>query len=185
MSGRGGPGPRERLGDYAALLAWGRKAALLSEAEASALAATAAAEPAAADVLAERARALREALVRLFLAAIEGSPPEAEPLAILNRELTEAPPRRRLDWSEGGFAWRSETGQVTALAQPLWPLLWSAAELLAGGEIDRIKICAGDDCGWLFYDASRNGTRRWCSMADCGNVAKARRHYARRRSANR
>jgi len=48
---------------------------------------------------------------------------------------------------------------------------------------ERIKLCAGEDCGWLFYDASRNLTRRWCSMADCGNLAKARRHYARRRKA--
>jgi predicted RNA-binding Zn ribbon-like protein len=44
----------------------------------------------------------------------------------------------------------------------------------------RVRMCeAPDGCGWLFYDETRNGTRRWCSMKDCGNRAKARRHYAK------
>ena len=47
----------------------------------------------------------------------------------------------------------------------------------------RVRMCeAPDGCGWLFYDETRNGTRRWCSMKDCGNRAKARRHYARNKA---
>jgi predicted RNA-binding Zn ribbon-like protein len=47
----------------------------------------------------------------------------------------------------------------------------------------RLKICPGDDCGWAFYDGSRNRSGRWCSMSVCGGRAKARSHYHRKRSA--
>jgi len=50
-------------------------------------------------------------------------------------------------------------------------------------EISRVKLCPGHDCGWLFLDETRNGRRRWCLMETCGNRAKARRNYARRREA--
>ncbi|MGH3132366.1 MAG: CGNR zinc finger domain-containing protein [Gaiellaceae bacterium] len=52
--------------------------------------------------------------------------------------------------------------------------------------MDRVKECPGaGDCGWLFYDTSRNGTRRWCSMEGCGSRVKMRRQYARRRESHR
>jgi predicted RNA-binding Zn ribbon-like protein len=47
----------------------------------------------------------------------------------------------------------------------------------------RLKVCPGDDCGWAFYDGSRNRSGRWCSMSVCGGRAKARSHYHRTRSA--
>lgn len=46
-------------------------------------------------------------------------------------------------------------------------------------EYQRIKMCPGADCGWLFVDETRNGRRKWCAMETCGNRAKARRHYQR------
>jgi len=61
----------------------------------------------------------------------------------------------------------------------LWPIMRSAAELLTNGPLDRLKQCAG--CSWLYLDASRNRTRRWCEMRVSGNRAKARRHYERPR----
>ena len=62
----------------------------------------------------------------------------------------------------------------------LWPVAWSAAELLAQGPLERIRECPGQDtCGWLFLDLSKNASRRWCDMRVCGNRAKARRHYER------
>lgn len=50
-------------------------------------------------------------------------------------------------------------------------------------EMKRIKLCPGDDCGWLFLDETKNARRRWCMMETCGNRAKAARHYAKRRPA--
>ena len=56
-----------------------------------------------------------------------------------------------------------------------------AARAMIDGTWSRLKICPGDDCGWAFYDHSRNQSGRWCSMAVCGGRAKARAHYRRRR----
>jgi predicted RNA-binding Zn ribbon-like protein len=54
---------------------------------------------------------------------------------------------------------------------------------LTAGHPDRIRICDNDTCRWVFYDTSRTGRRRWCSMATCGNQAKAARHRARAKQA--
>jgi predicted RNA-binding Zn ribbon-like protein len=60
---------------------------------------------------------------------------------------------------------------------------FAAVELVTSADVDRLHACPPPDggCGWLFLDRSRNGTRRWCSMADCGTRAKSRRLTARRR----
>jgi len=67
-----------------------------------------------------------------------------------------------------------------------WRVPWLAAqnllELLRAGP-DRVRRCANDACILHFYDASHGGRRQWCSMASCGNRAKARRHYERSRDA--
>jgi predicted RNA-binding Zn ribbon-like protein len=61
------------------------------------------------------------------------------------------------------------------LESVLWPVLRSAAELLASEEAGQIRECPGDDCGWMYVDRSRNGLRRWCQMETCGNREKAKR----------
>jgi predicted RNA-binding Zn ribbon-like protein len=55
----------------------------------------------------------------------------------------------------------------------------AAVELLADGRLERLKVCA--NCRWLFLDQSRNRSRRWCSMADCGTAVKMERFVERRR----
>jgi predicted RNA-binding Zn ribbon-like protein len=73
-------------------------------------------------------------------------------------------------------------GELPEFPDPSWGPAWLAArnylELLATAP-DRIRGCAHEACVLHFFDTSRNGTRRWCSMAACGNRAKASRHYAR------
>jgi predicted RNA-binding Zn ribbon-like protein len=54
-------------------------------------------------------------------------------------------------------------------------------DLLTKGRLERLKRCPGPGCGWLFLDHSKNGSRRWCAMATCGNRTKGRRHRARQR----
>jgi len=65
----------------------------------------------------------------------------------------------------------------------MWPVIWSAAQLLTSPQLARVGRCANPACGWMFFDTSKNRSRRWCSMKYCGNVAKARRHYRKQRSA--
>ncbi len=58
----------------------------------------------------------------------------------------------------------------------------AADAAMRDGTWARLKACAEDGCRWAFYDASRNQSGRWCSMAVCGNRAKSRRAYRRRQS---
>ncbi|TDU02088.1 putative RNA-binding Zn ribbon-like protein [Streptomyces sp. 846.5] len=71
------------------------------------------------------------------------------------------------------------------VADPSWLPAWLAADdyldLLARGP-QRIRECAHERCILTFFDTSQNGRRRWCSMSDCGNRAKAARHYAQQKS---
>ena len=53
---------------------------------------------------------------------------------------------------------------------------------ISDGSWSRLKVCPGDDCGWAFYDESRNRAGRWCSMSVCGGREKARAHYRRQRA---
>ena len=64
----------------------------------------------------------------------------------------------------------------------LWPVARSAADLLTSDDLGRVRECAGERCNWLFIDRSKNHSRRWCDMQDCGNVAKVRRYRSRKQA---
>jgi predicted RNA-binding Zn ribbon-like protein len=117
--------------------------------------------------------AVREAIFRIFTRVAHGRPVADADLAALNRALAGAPARARLVRGRHGHAWAcANPASFEAL---LAPVLWSAADLLAGG--GAVRACANDECRWLFVDRSRAGRRRWCMMSACGNRHKARRHY--------
>ena len=96
----------------------------------------------------------------------------------------------RLVQRAGAAVERARVGEDFVLAwdgdhleRPLWPLAVAGLDLLRSGPLDRLKAC--EDCPWLFLDASRNRSRRWCSMDDCGSRSKMRRYRARRATAGR
>jgi predicted RNA-binding Zn ribbon-like protein len=159
ITARGSPGEKEYLRSSAHLLAWARRAGIGAEID---LPETL---PAA---LLPRAKALRGALHVLFAGG--------DALADLNAWLAPALGHRRLG---PGYAWcwahTKDPGRI------LWPVAVSAAELLASGDAGKVRACAGEGCGWLFLDRTKNGSRRWCEMAVCGNRAKARARRARSR----
>jgi predicted RNA-binding Zn ribbon-like protein len=66
--------------------------------------------------------------------------------------------------------------QPLTMDQALSTLARDAIDLFGGPLARRIRECDGPDCGLLFVDQSRPGTRRWCSMQRCGNLTKVRRH---------
>src|SRR6266849_4425044 len=108
------------------------------------------------------------------------APAQARALLLRAQREAEALPHRRVVQSGRGFSlgWDGSDD----LRRMLWPVALSAAELLAGDHAAPVKLCGmweASGCSWLFVDESRNGSRRWCSMKDCGNRAKARRHYQR------
>ncbi|HEY4374261.1 MAG TPA: ABATE domain-containing protein [Burkholderiales bacterium] len=173
---RGSPTTTESLNTPGQLLAWiaaqvGYPGEALRPIEAWAREA-----PREAQHLFELALAMREALYRIFRAVAGGAAVAAPDLAALNFALAEAPRRGELVQSEAGFLWRSTVLKVS-VPSLLAPVLWSAADLLTHAAPQRIRQCANPKCLWLFVDASKGGTRRWCDMNACGNRAKAQRHY--------
>lgn len=130
------------------------------------------------------ALALREVLHRLLLAQGAGQPPALPDFAAFNAALAAAPARATLAHTGAGYSWQtSEPAAASPAAALLAPVLWAASDLLAAGGRVRVRACANPECQWMFIDASRNGSRRWCDMAACGNRAKAQRHYRRAKAA--
>ncbi len=117
----------------------------------------------------DRAVAVREGLRALASGSGE--------LADLNRAARGA--AIELRFVDGGPRFVPAAG--SALDRALAIVVAIAARAMIDGSWARLKICPGDDCGWAFYDHSRNQSGRWCSMAVCGGRAKARTHYRRRR----
>ncbi|HEV2913911.1 MAG TPA: ABATE domain-containing protein [Pyrinomonadaceae bacterium] len=174
---------QDDLKSYSDLLKWSLEAGVITDREARRLAREAAKYPAKADAAFERAKALRNAIYGVFTAVANHRRPERKDLALLNAVLAEAMTRARIKATEDGFDW-DWADDEGALDQMLWPIARSAADLLTSDELSRARECGGDNCTWLFMDTSKNQSRRWCDMKGCGNRAKSRRHYERRRSAD-
>jgi predicted RNA-binding Zn ribbon-like protein len=124
-----------------------------------------------------RIQRFRAMLRRLLDAEARGIGASPEDLAVLNNVLSRSGARRGLIPTVRGYGW----GWLEGPAGPersLWPVAFSAARLLEGPELARLKAC--DGCGRLFLDASHNRSRRWCDMQGCGNRAKAARHRTRK-----
>ena len=181
IESRIGPDPEDHLQGYPDLVRWGRHVGVLTAEEADRLLAEADGHPAEAAAAFDRALALRDAIYRVFLAVAHGRAPEAGDLEVLRRTWLEAMGESRLTATEGGIGW-VPVEDDGGLDRVIWPVPRSAVEVLTGPERGRVKECPGaGDCGWLFVDTSKNGTRRWCSMEGCGSRVKMRRHYARTR----
>ena len=180
VSGERGADARDRLRDYAGLLSWGRQSGAVAETQARRLLAEARRRPADAERAFRDAIALREALYEVFLAFAQGREPGKAGLDVVNAALGRALAHRRIRRGEGccALAWEEVPGALDAV---LWPVAASAAELLVSDDdLARVRVCGlfeTGECGWLFVDQTKSHTRRWCSMKDCGNRAKARRHY--------
>jgi predicted RNA-binding Zn ribbon-like protein len=176
------PNRREYLDSYPALVAWGRHTETIDDADGERLLQTGAADPGAAQDALRRAIRLREALYRIVAQATRRRAPARGDLDLLNHELNSAMARTRVAWSPQGFSWEWDDTRPW-LDRILWPVTRSAADLLVRGPLERVRECPGaGNCGWLFFDVSKNARRRWCEMRSCGNRAKARRHHARARA---
>jgi len=173
---------RDKLPDYRALLAWSRQSGTIAPHVAPRLERSAVRRPRQARQVFERALELRALLYRIFAPLAAGKNPAPKDISAFNKELADALARARITPSEDGFAW-SWSGPDDALDRLLWPVLRSAADLLTSDDRERIGQCDLETCSWFFIDRSRGRRRRWCDMKGCGNRNKARRHYARQKSA--
>ncbi|MHB1265173.1 MAG: CGNR zinc finger domain-containing protein [Gemmatimonadaceae bacterium] len=153
---------------------------LLGHTEQLALERLAKREPAGATRELARLVALREAVFDLVAARSRGDEVPGVVADSILDAWKEAASSAIIALSSGQFnvTWTVDGSGLALLRDRL---AWQAMALVTGDELRRAHLCAGDDCGWLFLDGSKAGRRRWCDMATCGNVAKARRHYQRKR----
>lgn len=171
--------PVDKLASFSDLLAWLREAGLVTEqvmrpgqdrlvsrTEASATF--------------RQALALRSSLRRMVGRLTTGKGPTDEQLEVINRVLSERPTHSKLVRKGKGFTLALVPERDSAM-QLLTPLAESAAWLLAEGDLSLLRHCDNPKCVLYFYDTTRNGRRRWCSMAGCGSRAKAAAYYRRRR----
>ena len=171
----------EHLIEYADLVAFGRSAGTISPSQGRRLIDEAQRPPARAAALLRRATLLREAIWRVFDVFAKSGRADAADLATIQEEELAALKRARFaqSGSDVAYQWSEEL----SLDRPLWDIAHAAGELLRSKvDLARVRECGSATCEWLFIDKSRNHTRRWCDMNDCGNVAKVRRYRARQRA---
>jgi predicted RNA-binding Zn ribbon-like protein len=172
---------RDKLPTFDDLLTWSRLAGLVPQAEVLRLIRRAAANPKEAAVVLKRAAALREGLYRIFRSVVDGRRTVRNDIEILESELSIARDHERLSPAAGVFVWTWDDRD--ALDRMLWAVSRTAAELLTSEDLSKLRHCGGEECGWMFLDTSRNRSRQWCDMRDCGNRAKVRRFRERRQRA--
>lgn len=179
-SGRGGPQHVEHLRTAEHVVIWARHAKILTAGDAEYIRKGIDASPALGDRLLVRALALREVVYAIGTACAHGRRPATDDVDALAGVNAACIHKARLSPWEANFAWvwHPQDGIVEAI---LGPIALSALTMLVQTDLTRIKQCAGEHCGWLFIDTTKNKRRRWCEMEVCGNRAKQKAHRARTR----
>ena len=166
----------EFLRSYEDLVAWAHRLGLVTGAEMGRLLRSARAQPRRAGATYRRALLLRGHLYELFRAVALGRRVPRRSIEVLRDAEADALARGELVSSGGRYRWGWAGSDD--LARPLWPVAHAAADLLTSERLERVKACRA--CRWLFVDESKNRSRRWCTMEECGTHEKMRRYVARR-----
>jgi predicted RNA-binding Zn ribbon-like protein len=176
----GGPAAAhdEYLRGYADLAVFAHRAELVDEDSLDGLLRQARRSPEEAEAAYRRGLDLRALLDDVFRPIVAGRGPAPEALDELREAERDALAHASLEPGAGSYRWAWRTDQ--GLELPLWIVTNAAVELLMSGPLERLSTCAG--CRWLFLDESKNRSRRWCSMAECGTATKKRRYVERRRA---
>jgi len=182
---------RDRIGSYGRLVEWAIGAGIVDVVDGSRLERRAFERQREAAAALDTARALRWTLRRL-VAALAGDDRAGTsarlPLEELNAFIADVYGYARLVMSTPSgkerapsleWTWERDTVRLDSI---LWPVVRGAADLLASGDAQRLRVCAADNCGWVYIDQSRNRLRRWCEMSTCGTEEKSRRRRERKKA---
>jgi predicted RNA-binding Zn ribbon-like protein len=172
-SSRGLAAHQEHLRDFDTLMQWVEHARIMPPSDCAHIRAELSGHPRRARRVFERALELRELIWEIGTALAEQRPLPSKLLDLLAaahaENLRHAEMRIRL----GSYIFVFDPRR-DILAAILGPITLSALTLLMEKDLLRTKRCAGQECGWLFFDTTKNNRRRWCEMRVCGNRAKVR-----------
>jgi predicted RNA-binding Zn ribbon-like protein len=180
LDARRAPQQLEGLTSYADFVGWSSRIGLVGAEQAAHLLEQAESDQLVAASVLRRAIELREAIYRAFEAIAADEPPATADVDLIREAYAKAVAQARLVPIGSRYAW--DWVASDSLDWPLGPIASSAVNLLLSDDLDRVKACNADACGWIFLDTSKNGSRRWCSMETCGSRMKMRRHYARKKA---
>lgn len=171
--------PEDWMPDVASFLVWARLSGVLDQRETKQALRLAQSSPAAAERVLASVKELRFALWSLVSSLQHRKPAKPGDLSLINGWM------RRLALSEQvavkhGKVEFVPSRNISALELTGLRVIAAARSLLRNPPAGRIKTCPGENCGWKFLDRSKNRSRRWCDMAVCGNVVKARQYRARK-----
>jgi predicted RNA-binding Zn ribbon-like protein len=166
----------DALRDFETLVRWLESAIVLDAERAAGIRRRAQQQPAGASAALVDARRVRSALRALAERGPTSERVRSDGLAEINRVLGRSAGTRRVDLRPDGTFIRSFVPVGDAFAGLVIPIVESAADALIIGELSRVRRCADSRCQRVFFDNTKNGRRRWCDMATCGNRAKAARH---------
>jgi predicted RNA-binding Zn ribbon-like protein len=170
--------PHEHLTDAQTAVSWLQHHALLHQEMADAILADAA-TPEGEERLLTRVRRVRDALRELLDAAVERRPPQASALKEVNRALRATYVIELVPAADGVSLDHKHEGDPISGAMAR--LSEAVTRELTGENSKRLRVCANDECRWVFNDHSPAGRRKWCDMSSCGNRAKAARHRERQK----
>jgi predicted RNA-binding Zn ribbon-like protein len=171
--------PRDWLDSYDSLAGWARQAGVIPDELSAALRRQAEIEPKAAGMALRQARSLREDIHEYFCAIARETTPDSRVIESLFSRWRKAADSHAPNIEEGRLVLEPKR-KALLLGVITDRLAYLAFELARTVDADRLRVCDGANCGWLFIDRSKAGRRRWCDMATCGNAAKSRRHYERK-----
>ncbi len=121
---------------------------------------------------------LRAAMRALFTRIAEGQEtPRPADIRMLNDVLARTDGTISLTQAEENLRVQFQPREI----DPPFLLARSAVDFLASSDLSLVRRCEGEGCILFFYDTTKSHTRRWCSMAACGNRTKVRAHYERKR----
>lgn len=179
-SGRGGPQHLDHFSEPADVVVWARHAKVMTDKDHDTALAVLSGDQALGRRLLKEAQESREIIHRIGAAISHKKQPAPADLSALAAAHSRTLATARLAPFGDGFVWSWEAGNGVVEAI-LGPITLSALTLLTQQDLSRIKQCAGEHCGWLFFDTTKNKNRRWCEMEVCGNRAKQKQFVERRK----
>jgi len=179
VSWRGIEREHDWLHNFSNYIAWGVLVGVISRDEHQSLTEVAELHPHEAEQTLKKAHELREVINALFSEVKNGQPIPQVELAALNAYLPETLVHLQagVEDNRASWKWWSDGVELDCI---LWPVVWSATNLLMSDRLKNLRSC--EACEWLYLDNTKNHSRRWCTMEDCGNRAKVRRFRQRAQS---